>query len=672
MKKLSSASLLLSAALLAGCATSGPLGKADKKFQRGEYQAAIPLYQAAIKSNKEVGQANFKIAESYRLSNRLKEAQPFYEAALGKGVKSEEAYFYNAVGLKASGRAEDARKAFQAYLDKGGSKYAERSQQEVTNLGMVPGLMAKAARFEVRNLDQVNTAASEYGASMRAGGSNEVYFASGREGKTYPGNGEFFTDLYTVKFDDQQTLMGGTPTRIANDNLNTPMMHEASATFSPDGGTMIFARSNDGSKKGMLSVDLFQSRWENGAWGAPQPLSINAANADDFSPALSPDGQTLYFASSRRGGAGGNDIYRAASAGNGRWGAPEAVEGANTAGNENFPSVGPDGTLYFSSDTHAGMGGLDIFSFKNNKVENLGPGINSPGDDFAPAFTTPMTGVFSSNREGGKGSDDLYMFKRLPRKTVTFFADGTLLSRPEKGKDLTPRPVPSEKVELRDQNDQKVGEGFTDGSGHFSIKVDSSRTYTLIADKDGYFTARQSLTVPNPPAQDQLTQQSNDIKIPVTLTMVEIVKDQAIRLENIFYDYNKSDVRPDAAVELDKLVQILVDNPAITIELSSHTDSRGKDAYNQKLSQARAQSAVAYIVSKGIAKNRITAKGYGETRPVVKDAKTEEEFQINRRTEFKVTKIATSSNGGMAPGDTAPPKPAKKPAPTKKPMTKKK
>lgn len=647
--------------MLAACATSGPLGKADKKFQRGEYQAAITAYQDAIKGNKEVGQANFKIAESYRLSNRLKEAQPFYEAALGKGVKSEEAFFYNALALKAVGRTDDAAAAFRDYLDKGGRKFAERAEQESNNLKTAKAMTAMAPRYELRGLDQVNTERSEYSAAMRSG---ELYFASGRDGKTFPGNGEPFTDIYSVKFDDAATMMGGTPAKLGGETINMPEQNEGSPTFSQDGTLMIFARGNDGSKKGALSVDLYQSRFENGAWGAPTLMTISVPNADDFSPALSPDGQTLYFASSRRGGSGGNDIYRSTSAGNGRWNAPEAVTEANTAGNENFPGVAPDGTLFFSSDTHPGFGGLDVFSVKNGKVANEGGGMNSPGDDFAPLFTGPGMGVVSSNRDGGKGSDDLYSFRRTPRKTVTFYADGTLLSKPERGNDLTPRPVANSKVRF-EMNGRQVGETMTDGAGKFSFKVDSAQTYHIVAERDGFFTASQNLTVPNPPAQDQLAQQQNDVRLPVTLTMVEIVKDKAIVLENILYDYNKADIRPDAALELDKLVTILQENPKISVELSSHTDSRGKDAYNMKLSSDRAKSAVAYIVSKGIAQARITSRGYGETKPVVKNAKTEEEFQKNRRTEFKVTKIATDANGGMAapaPADTKPVAPAKAPA----------
>lgn len=666
MKHVSSASLLVSAAFLAACATGGPLGKADKKFMRGEYQPAIQMYQAALKSNVEVGQANFKIAESYRLSNRLKDAQPYYEAALGKGVKSEEAYFYNALALKAVGRTDDASAALADYIEKGGRKFADRAQQEVDALKTTKTMTAAGPRYEVHGLDQVNTDKSEYSAAMRSG---ELYFASGRDAGPYPGNGEPFTDLHTVKFDDAAAMTGGTVVEIENEEINLPEQNEGSPTFSPDGTLMIFARGNDGSKKGALSVDLYQSKFENGAWAVPTMMNINVPNADDFSPALSPDGQTLYFASSRRGGAGGNDIYRSTSAGNGRWNAPEAVSEVNTAGNENFPGVAPDGTLYFSSDTHAGFGGLDIFSFKNGKVMNEGMAINSPGDDFSPLFTGPGVGIMSSNREGGKGSDDLYMFKRMPRKTVTFYADGTLLARPEKGADLTPRPMPNAKVRI-EMNGAPMGETMTDGAGKFSFKVDSAQTYHIVAEKDNFFTASQNLTVPAPPAQEALTQQTNDVRLPITLTLVEIVKDKAIVLENILYDYNKANIRPDAALELDKLVTILQENPKISIELSSHTDSRGKDAYNMKLSSDRAKSAVGYIVSKGIEKGRITSRGYGETKPVVKNAKTEEEFQRNRRTEFKVTQIATSANGGMETSP-APAEPTKKAPMKKAPMKKK-
>ncbi|PIQ20644.1 MAG: hypothetical protein COW65_13845 [Cytophagales bacterium CG18_big_fil_WC_8_21_14_2_50_42_9] len=201
--------------------------------------------------------------------------------------------------------------------------------------------------------------------------------------------------------------------------------------------------------------------------------------------------------------------------------------------------------------------------------------------------------------------------------------------------------MPGTRVVLQDAGGKQLDVSISDADGKVSFNLDTASTYSVLAERSGYFAARTSVvTKGKTPPQASLTRPMTDINLSATLTLSRIVKDRAIVVENIFYDLDKADIRPDAAQELDKLVQTLNDNPKITIELSSHTDVRGKDAYNLDLSQRRAQSAVDYIISKGIAPGRITAKGYGETRLVVKDAKTEEEHQRNRRTEFKVTRIA--------------------------------
>ncbi|WP_246008835.1 OmpA family protein [Hymenobacter metallilatus] len=630
-----------SAAVLSGCAASGGMSKADKRFARGEYESAIALYKADVAKGKNVAMANYRLAESYRLSNRIEQAESYYKAAVDGGVKNADAGYYYAQALRANGKFDEAATQFESYAQNGGNRtLAARAEVEAKNAKSANNIVAMRTNNEVMPLDQINTPAAEF-STTRIPDTKELVFASGREGKVYLGNGEGFNDLYAIKFDDDQKMTGGTVRKL-DPIINSIDKHEASATYSPDGKMMVFARSNNGSKKGYLSVDLWASYYRNGAWTEPEILrGVNSSTADEFSPVFSPDGQTLYFTSTRKGGLGGNDLYKSTMESPGRFSTPENLgDQVNTPSNENFPAVAPDGTLYFSSDGHPGLGKLDIFKVEKGKVVNLGTPINSNGDDFAPFFTDKKAGVFSSNRAGGKGSDDLYMFREKPIKLVTFYADGTLVERNDKTGETAP--VANEAVTLYDSKGQKLQEVTTGADGKFSIKLDTAAAnYSLISDRDGYFTARNSLsTVGRKPAQDALPELMNDVKVPVTLTLTKIVKNKAIVVENIFYDYDKADIRPDAAIELDKLVQTLNDNPKITIELSSHTDSRGKDAYNITLSQKRAESAVAYIVSKGIDKSRITAKGYGETRPVLKNAKTEDEFQRNRRTEFKVTKIA--------------------------------
>ena len=614
------------------------MSKGDKSFARGQYELAIPLYQADVAKGKNAALSNFRIGEAYRLSNRVEMAEPFFKAALDGGVKNADAGFRYAEALKANGKYDEAAAQFGTYASSGGNRtLAARADAESKNAAASKSVAATRNKYDVMPVDALNSAGSDFGGAMM-GKTGDLVFTSGREGKKYLGNGENFNDLYAIKFDNAATMSGGTVRKLEGP-FNTETKHEASATYTPDGNTMVFARSNDGSKKGYLSVDLWISYLKAGAWSEPALANINDRTADDFSPVFAPDGTTMYFASSRKGGQGGNDLYKTSLGPNGRFSPAENLgESINTAGNENFPGVAPDGTLYFSSDGRPGLGKLDIFMVKGGQAVNLGADVNSTADDFAPVLTGPDMGLFSSNRAGGKGSDDEYMFKKKPLKLVTFYADGTVLEHDDQTNTTAPAPGATVTVGGANGQPQTVTSG---PDGKFNLKLDSVSSYTLRAERTGNFTARAALsTVGRKPSQNQLPNLTNDIQLPVTLTLTKIKKNVAIEVKDILYDYNKFNIRPDAAVRLDTLVQTLVDNPKISIELSSHTDSRGKDAYNLKLSQQRADAAVAYIVSKGISKSRITAKGYGETLPKVKNAKTEAEFERNRRTEFRVTKIA--------------------------------
>ncbi|GAA4503108.1 OmpA family protein [Hymenobacter ginsengisoli] len=625
------------AVALSGCASSGKLSKADKRFLHGEYEAAIPLYKADIAKAKNAATANFRLGEAYRLSNRLDQAEPYYKAALDGNSRNADLGYRYAEALKANGKFDEAAQRFTSYAESGTNRtLAARAAAEAASATASKALAGQAVAYDVAPLDAVNSPGSDFSAA-RMPGSGELVFASGRDGKPYPGNGEGYTSLYAQKFDDPAAMTGGTPRKL-EPLFNNDKVLQASASYTPDGKTMVFARSNDGSKKGYRSVDIWISYYRNGAWTEPILANINDRTADDFSPAFAPDGTTLYFASSRKGGLGGNDLYKATLGANGRFSPAENLgETINTVGNDNFPGVAPDGTLYFSSDGHPGFGKLDIFEVKGGKPVNLGPGINSPGDDFAPFFTAPGVGVFSSNRAGGKGSDDLYTFKKKPRRMVAFYADGAVLERNDKANTTTP--LASETVTITNTSGQRR-DVQTGPDGRFTTKLDSAQVYSLLADHPGDFTARTSVsTVGRYPSPETLTQPLTEVRIPVTLTLTKIVVNKAIEVKDIFYDYDKSNIRPDAAIRLDTLVQTLQDNPKINIELSSHTDQRGKDAYNLALSQRRAEAAVAYIVSKGISPSRITAKGYGETRPIIKNPKNEAEYQRNRRTEFKVTRI---------------------------------
>ncbi|WP_245652318.1 OmpA family protein [Rufibacter tibetensis] len=630
---------VLGVALSLAVAACGPfrssVQKGDKNFGKEEYELAINNYQAALKKGRTGAELNFKLAEAYRLSNRLPQAEQYYKAALD-ARRTEEAMFRYGMALKANGKYEEATTQLQSYMAVASNKtFIRLAQLELENLKQVAPITSKPTYQIIRPVIAANTGASEFSPVLL---NNELIFSSTREDVKYKGNGEGFLNLYVVPVAD--TGMTAAPSvRPFAAALNAPEVHDASPAFTNDGRTMVFARGNTGKKNGSADVDLYISQYKTNEWSEPRPASFNDPIAWDASPAFSPDGRTLYFSSNRRGGQGGRDIWKTTLDASGRFSRPENLGPTiNTPGNESFPYVGPDSTLYIASDGHPGLGGLDLFRINGDSVINMGTPINSVGDDFSLLITGENQGFLASNRAGGQGGDDLYSFMKRQPKLVNFFVDGKVVERNEKTNATTP--VGNIRVALQNAQGVKVQEASADVQGNFTFKLDSASVYSVIAERTGYFTARQPVsTQGKTPPQSQLTQPITDIRLTTTLTLSKIVRNRAIVVENIFYDYDKADIRPDAAVELDKLVQTLVDNPAITIELSSHTDSRGVDIYNQDLSQRRAQSAVDYIISKGIDPKRITARGYGESRPVVRNAKTEEQHQRNRRTEFTVTRI---------------------------------
>jgi len=618
---------------------AGPDTKsADKKFkQKGEYELALQEYKKALEAGGSKTYINAQIAECYRLSNRIAEAAPFYKAAIEAGSKVDSILFQYPFALKAAGSYDEAKQGFQNYVSNGGKPArVDRSQKEIENLNKVADLSKKKFWYEIQNLEAVNTAASEFGPFYQ---DNNLYFASARGASAiYGATGTPFTNLFSYK-------VGGDATTVQEvTGVNTAGQHEASATITKDGKTMIFARSNDGGRKTHKEVCLYITRNVNGAWSTPELMTINDVEAWNGAPSISPDGKTLYFASSRRGGKGGLDLYRTKMDENGKWGKVSNLgESINTAGDESFPSITEDGKLYFSSDGHPSLGGLDLFvaskKGESTIVENLGTGINTVSDDFGLTWKSPSEGYFSSNRAGGKGDDDIYFFrdgKNDPR-IVKFNTNGKAYAKDDKGIET---PLSSTNVKLLDDKGAVVAETMTDADGNFHFDMEPSKNYTFFVEKDQYLTKRDPFTtVGKSPAYDDLVQKETMIDLNHKLVIDKIKMQQTFVVDNINYDYDKADVRPDAALELDKITQFLNDNPKITIELSSHTDSRGDDKYNMKLSQKRAETSKAYIVSKGIKAERITSKGYGESKPLIADATTEEDFQKNRRTEFKIIKV---------------------------------
>lgn len=659
-------SFLIISMLLSGCnSTMQAYKDGVKKFDNGEYDLAIKGLQKAAAENYEPAQTNFLIAESYRLSNRFKESIPFYKKALDGGLVNPEAQFQYAYALKTAGQYEEASNQFTLFAKAPASpkNLQERALREVEILRIADRLRTQIMEVSVKDIP-LNTPGSEFSQAVLG---NELVFSSSKKEKIYKNNGQPMLGLYKVALSQDAGETQGTPVLFSKE-IFAEDANEGSPAFSPDGKTLIFARGNSGKKKGTVDVDLYLSRNVGGQWTAPAMLPINDSLAWDGSPAFSRDGKTLYFASNRAGGSGGIDLYRTNIDASGRFSKPVNMgKDINTAGDEMFPYVAEGGKLYFASDGHPGLGKLDLFTATRTQgvttIENMGLPFNSPQDDFGLVFYQNLKkGFFSSNRDGGKGDDDIYYFSspedpdtttiaklddptnplspKNPNyingklKTVRYFLAGNVIANiPE----LTP--IDSAIVHiLPDTSDVQISQFASSKDGKFGKQpVEEGRSYMLLVERKGYISKREPFSMDGrsiPPVF--LTKALTDTTYEVSIKLDKLELNKTFVLDNIYYDLNKYNIRSDAAIELDKLVQILKDNPSVKIELSSHTDARATDAYNMTLSQNRAESAVTYLISKGIEEDRMIAKGYGERELIVPNAKTEEEHQRNRRTEFTI------------------------------------
>lgn len=634
--------LVLGGALL--MASCSPLKKANNKFDRAQYDVAIDMYQRLTDNPKYKAEAMFRIAESYRMSNRIQQAVPYYEEAMKAGMENDSIDFYYAFALKSLGKYDESRKILETFLAEPGDdrnkKFLALANREIENLNLIDEISESKDYYELKNLSDLNTAGPEYGPFVKG---DRFYFTGSRDDEAvFKTTGTGYTDVYVTKFVDNQ--VDASNIKSVGDFINTMGIHEANLAIAPNGKTMIFARSNVPKKNGRKEVDLYITRYRNNEWSKPELMNISSRDFWDSTPAFSRDGRSLYFASNRPGGFGGTDIWVAHLGTNGRWGnAKNMGSTINTSGNELFPFVSDANKLYYASDGLPGLGGLDIFEATRRRgkiiVTNMGAPVNSNADDFGFFLYSPNEGFLTSNRAEGKGDDDIYSFVNNDPdiKVIHYFLEGKTITM----KDSTEQILADVRLRLLDEEDNVLEIVNTDKEGQFSFRIDAETNYILIGEKPNYFTSRVLYsTIGKSVNPATLTEYETDIVFDTLLILDPIEIGKGIVLENIYYDLDKWDIRIDAAEELDKLVEILRDNPEIKIELGSHTDSRATDDYNMTLSQKRAESAVNYIVTQGIDASRITAKGYGETR-LLNDCTndvpcTEEQHQENRRTEFKV------------------------------------
>lgn len=647
MIKLLTVIIFLNSLVLVSFGQKSSLKKGLKKVQKGEYNIAIAQLEK-IKDRDLAGISNFYIGESYRLSNRNKYSEPYYRKAISSGYRDGEVYFYHAMALKANGNYREAEGRLEEYLKKTeDERMTEIANQELANLLSLTDLSTKVNYYQVKNLQAINTSAAEYSPVYSEG---DLFFTSNRDGgKIYKTTGTGYTNIYKIKTKgaivDLETLQ---PMSAV---INDPDINDGSITFTNNGRTVVFAKANTGKRSGTRDVNLYISRYRNKKWSPPRMLNINVPGAWDSSPAFSVNGRTLYFASTREGGYGGADLYSAKMDRRGRFGQVKNLgPEINTHGDEVFPYVSDDGKLYFSSNGHPGLGALDLFIARreNGKtfIENMGVGLNSVSDDFGLFLFKADRGFFTSNRDGGKGDDDIYTFKNEDPnlKVVNYFLEGITMTHTNDGSEKILPNVRVKLMQIFDEEPEEIDEVITGTDGKFNFRVSEHENYILIGEKLGskekyYVTREDYTTIGKSIPQEELTELVTNITLDTVLFLDKIKIEEVIVLENIYYDLDKAEIRDDAAQELDKLLDLLLDNPEINIELSSHTDSRADDNYNMSLSKQRAKSAVNYLIMRGVDRSRLVARGYGESKPIIPDAFTEEEHQRNRRTEFKVTSI---------------------------------
>lgn len=618
-----------------------------KAYNRGEYENAIKLFQKTLSKNPT--KANYFIAESYRQSNRIKLAEPFYaNTNKGRAFNGDTTKYYYAQALKSNAKYEEAIVVLNDLAENAADDKLKRlANAQISGLKDLETLKQQKSYYRVRNLETLNTPSGEYSPAYL---NNELYFTSNRgSGKIYEAEGKPFSNIYKVASRaanvDVNTL---TP---LSSTINSEGINDGCVTFSPDGKIMVFAKGNTGKKKGAEDVDLYMSRFRNGEWMAAQRItgSVNTPGHWESTPAFSPDGRTLYFSSSRPGGQGGLDIYSARMDSRGRFSQVRNLgTEINTPGDEYFPHMSEDGKLYFSSDGHAGFGMLDIFVVNRangrNVIQNLGEPVNSSEDDFGIFLFKPDRGFFTSNRSSGKGDDDIFTFiNEDPNlKVINYYLEGVVYTTDKEGKQQI---LPNTKVSLLDNKRESMTDYVTGTDGKFLFRVYGDENYELFGELEGYLTKRQPYTTKGKSVDPAtLKELVTNITLDTIMIMDRIELNKIFVLDNIYFEFGKSDITAAAAKELDKLTEILQDNAEIKIEMGSHTDSVDTQEYNYALSQRRAESTVRYLVNKGITQQRLTAKGYGETKPVARNTNVDGTDNPagrarNRRTEFKILEI---------------------------------
>jgi peptidoglycan-associated lipoprotein len=623
--------------------------EADAAFKAGQYFNAIELYKKAYTLEKKASEKAaliFKVGECYRVLGDAPNAQVWYEKANKAQYTDPVTYYYIGEALKEQGKYAEAIAAYNKYKEKNPGD--SRADASLASCQMAQTWKDQASRYTADPEVLLNTPQYDFSPAFSVKKNDEVVFSSSRTASTGTETdgiaGESFLDLFASSRD--KLGKWSEPVKLPP-TINTPA-HEASPTFNAKRTVMYFTRCQHEKKKA-FGCEIWMTKKVGSNYSEAEMLVLHApvSEKDTFQiklghPTVSKDDGTMLFSSNQKGGQGGKDIWMVRLDKDGKPTGTPANLGPeiNTKKDDMFPFLRANGNLYFSSDGHPGMGGMDIFMAEKtgdntwSHVENMKSPINSSGDDFSIIFDNDEEkGYFSSNRPGGKGQDDIWRFM-MPN--LVFALQGTCYDK------LTGQPLPDAKVEVVGTDGSSFS-AMADGNGGFNFAengkdryIKENTSYTIRASKEGYLVVNDQITTVG------LNESTTFAK---EYYLQPAHKDIVIKLPEVQYDLGKFDLRPEGKDSLETLYQTLVENPTIIIELAAHTDSRDSDKKNLILSQNRAQSCVNYLVSKGIDPVRMIPKGYGESKLRISDAeikamKTKEEqeaaHQKNRRTEFSV------------------------------------
>ncbi len=607
---------------------------ADEAFQRANYYNASILYKKAYAKEKNsvaIGEISFKLGECNRLMNDTKEAENWYGKAVDARYSDPVAVLRYADMLKANGKYAEAITQYNLYKRDGGTD--KRADIGIKSSEQAQKWIDKPTRARVHNVGDLNTKFMDFAPSYMGTNYNTLIFTSGREesmGTKRDGwTGEKFSDLYLASKD--QNGKWSIPKPLAAP-INTEV-NDGAATYDMTGNTMIFTRcAVEKNKEGVCKLYISSKTGE--AWSEPQLLPFNSDTFTVGHPSLTADGNTLYFSSNMPGGLGGKDIWVSKyDQSTNTWGQPSNMGSlVNTEMDEMYPFIRDNGNLYFSSNGHAGMGGLDIFvsKFEGGKFAaptNMMSPTNSPADDFGIIYEKGKeSGYLTSTREGGKGEDDIYSHELIE---LTFTVSGRVydIDTKESLKDA--------KVELFG-SDGRYNSVITETDGTYKYSLSENTSYTISATVLGYLNKKLQVSTVG-------LEESRDFIGDFDFALHSISR--PIELPEIYYDLDKATLRPESKKELDGLIVTLGDNPNVTVRINSHTDSRATDAYNIDLSNRRAKSVVDYLIANGIPSDRLSSKGFGESKLKIPDseidklktdAEKEAAHQQNRRTEFEV------------------------------------